>query len=211
MLYKYLMKTVYDHNCIRVIDHALSAETCQQLRENFELCHRHHSHRSSTHVTLTELELYSTRARGRSLGSLQLAQKTRPYDWTEDSDRLTDLVINLGRDYLAHWGHEQGLALTPNVMAIEAFRIKCYRPNDQDQFGLHVDVAHAASSTRYVAFLFYLNDSDAGTEFPRERYTVAAREGRVVIFPPTWCYPHRGMMPQDGGTKYIMSSYLLYT
>jgi len=205
------MQITYDHNCVRVIDHALSAETCQQLRENFELCHRHHSHRSSTHVTLTELDLYSTHTAGKGLNHLQKLQKTRPYDWTEDCDRMIQLVMGLGHDYLQHWGHEQGRALTPNTMAIEGFRIKCYRPNDQDQFGLHVDVAHAASSTRYLAFLFYLNDSDAGTEFPRERYTVAAREGRVVMFPPTWCYPHQGLMPQDGSTKYIMSSYLLYT
>ena len=205
------MNIVYDHNYVRVIDHALTPEFCSQLRNNFELSQRHHSLRTSAHVSLTELELYSSRNPARGVSTLQQAKRSRPYDWTEDCDRMTDLVMQLGHDYTRHWGHEQGLRLTPELMAIEAFRIKCYRPNQQDQFGLHVDVAHAASSTRYVAFLFYLNDSDAGTEFPREHHTVAAKEGRVVMFPPTWCYPHRGLMPQDGATKYIMSSYLLYT
>jgi len=205
------MQIVYDHNYIRVIDQVLTPEFCSQLRENFELSHRHHTHRTSTHVSLTELDLYSSRNPGRGLSELQRLQKTRPYDWTKDCDLLIDLIMSLANDYLTHWGHEQGLRLTPELVALEGIRIKCYRPNQQDHFGLHVDVAHAASSARYLAFLFYLNDSDAGTEFPREHYTVAAKEGRVVLFPPTWCYPHQGMMPQDGSSKYIMSSYLLYT
>jgi hypothetical protein len=64
-------------------------------------------------------------------------------------------------------------------------------------------------ATRFLAFLFYLNDSDAGTEFPLEGITVEAKQGRLVIFPPGLQWPHIGHEPRLGD-KYIMSTYLHY-
>ena len=214
---KYLMEIIYDKNYVRVIDGALTPEFCSQLVANFELCERHHRRRSSGWVNLVELELWSQTYSGQQLklSPLDRAKKILPYDWTEDCDRLRTLAFELGQDYSTHWGCEGSVRFLPDLhtgqFAIEGMRIKCYRPNQLDEFKLHVDVAHRDSSPRYVSFLFYLNDSDAGTEFPREGKTVEARAGRVVMFPPTWTYPHRGLMPQDGSTKYILSTYLQYT
>ena len=211
------MNIVYDHNYVRVIDGALTPEFCAQLRENFELCQRHHRRRSSGWVNLIELELWSQTYSGqlKQLSPLDRAKKILPYNWTEDCDRLRSLVFGLGQDYSTHWGSEGSVRFLPDLhtgqFALEGMRIKCYRPNQLDQFNLHVDVANRESSARYVSYLFYLNDSDAGTEFPRENYLVEAREGRVVMFPPLWTHPHRGLMPQDGETKYILSTYLQYT
>ena len=211
------MNIVYDHNYVRVIDGALTPEFCAQLRENFELCQRHHRRRSSGWVNLIELELWSQTYSGqlKQLSPLDRAKKILPYNWTEDCDRLRSLVFGLGQDYSTHWGSEGSVRFLPDLrtgqFALEGMRIKCYRPNQLDEFRLHVDVANRESSARYVSFLFYLNDSDAGTEFPRENYLVHAREGRVVMFPPLWTHPHRGLMPRDGATKYILSTYLQYT
>ena len=211
------MNIVYDHNYVRVIDGALTPEFCSQLRENFELCERHHRRRSSGWVNLIELELWSQTYSGqlKQLSPLDQAKKILPYNWTQDCDQLRTLAFELGQDYSTHWGCEGSVRFLPDLhtgqFAIEGMRIKCYRPNQLDQFRLHVDVANRESSARYVSFLFYLNDSDAGTEFPRDNYLVEAREGRVVMFPPLWTHPHRGLMPQDGATKYILSTYLQYT
>ena len=211
------MNIVYDHNYVRVIDGALTPEFCSQLRENFELCERHHRRRSSDWVNLIELELWSQTYSGqlKQLSPLDQAKKILPYNWTQDCDQLRTLAFELGQDYSTHWGCEGSVRFLPDLhtgqFAIEGMRIKCYRPNQLDEFRLHVDVANRESSARYVSFLFYLNDSDAGTEFPRDNYLVEAREGRVVMFPPLWTHPHRGLMPQDGATKYILSTYLQYT
>jgi hypothetical protein len=35
-------------------------------------------------------------------------------------------------------------------------------------------------------------------------------KGSVIVFPPTWQYPHAGL-PLISGTKYIMSTYLNFT
>ena len=211
------MNIVYDHNYVRVIDGALTPEFCSQLRENFELCERHHRRRSSDWVNLIELELWSQTYSGqlKQLSPLDQAKKILPYNWTQDCDQLRTLAFELGQDYSTHWGCEGSVRFLPDLhtgqFAIEGMRIKCYRPNQLDEFRLHVDVANRESSARYVSFLFYLNDSDAGTEFPRDNYLVEAREGRVVMFPPLWTHPHRGLMPRDGATKYILSTYLQYT
>ena len=93
---------------------------------------------------------------------------------------------------------------------LEEMRIKRY--DKGDCFNQHVDVGSLASSKRFLAFLFYLNDDYQGgkTVFKTpDTLTISPLTGNVVMFPPTWQYPHAGM-PVLSGTKYIMSTYLNY-
>ena len=98
----------------------------------------------------------------------------------------------------------------PHMYALEEFRIKRY--NEGDCFKKHVDVGDGESCKRFLAFLFYLNDDfeGGGTLFrtPDAKY-IKPVTGEVVVFPPTWQYPHEGMKVTKG-TKYIMSTYLHY-
>ena len=61
-------------------------------------------------------------------------------------------------------------------------------------------------------FLWYLNDVERGgaTRFPGLGVEVAARAGRLLIFPPYWMFQHEGL-PPESGDKYILSTYLLFT
>ena len=95
-------------------------------------------------------------------------------------------------------------------LALEHFRVKRYQGNTNQQFANHVDVGSLASSKRYLAFLFYLNDNFLGgeTQFNPD-LKIKPVKGSVVVFPPTWMYPHAGL-PVYAGDKYIMSSYLNY-
>ena len=99
----------------------------------------------------------------------------------------------------------------PDRFFFEEFRIKKYDPGD-DQFGLHTDVQDHMSAKRYLAFLFYLNDDFVGgeTDFHYNELTVSPETGKVLVFPPTWQYPHRGYPVKGGSPKYIMSTYLHY-
>ena len=98
-----------------------------------------------------------------------------------------------------------------NTLALEEFRIKRYNANTGEQFSTHVDVGDYTSAKRYLAFLFYLNDSFRGGETKFfDNKIIKPKAGSVVVFPPTWQYPHAGL-PVDVGTKYIMSTYLHYT
>jgi hypothetical protein len=58
----------------------------------------------------------------------------------------------------------------------------------------------------------YLNDVEEGgeTEFESEfGFTVKPKQGRMVVFPPMWMFPHRGKQPISN-SKYILSTYLHY-
>ena len=98
----------------------------------------------------------------------------------------------------------------PEKYGLEEFRIKRY--NAGDCFRQHVDVGDYKSARRFLAFLWYLNDDFEGGEtlfrLP-EKKIIQPKAGDVLIFPPTWQYPHEGL-PVTTGTKYIMSTYLHY-
>ena len=100
----------------------------------------------------------------------------------------------------------------PDKFAFEELRIKKYEPGSDDEFQLHVDVQDHMSAKRYLAFLVYLNDDFKGgeTTFPYNDLTVKPKTGTVLVFPPTWQYPHIGKPVESGSPKYIMSTYLHY-
>tara|TARA_B100000427_G_scaffold250589_1_gene213824 strand:- start:122 stop:667 length:546 start_codon:yes stop_codon:yes gene_type:complete len=101
----------------------------------------------------------------------------------------------------------------PSKILFEQLRVKKYEPGTEDQFDTHVDIQDHQSAKRYLAFLVYLNDDFTGgtTEFPFHELTIQPKTGRVLVFPPTWQYPHRGVSVTDGEPKYIMSTYLHYS
>jgi hypothetical protein len=79
-----------------------------------------------------------------------------------------------------------------------------------DQFQLHFDSLDYTSS-RYLVFLWYLNDVSEGgeTDFPDLGLRVDARAGRLLVFPPYWMFQHAGPPPKSN-EKYIISTYLLF-
>jgi len=121
---------------------------------------------------------------------------------TELTVNLREIVKQVGNHYLEKYDPRQ---LTPKRFGIEGFRIKRYEPNVHS-FPWHIDDANH-SGIRWLAFLFYLNDSDAGTEF--DNLTVESKRGNILVFPPMWMYPHQGQMPKQQ-PKYIMSTYYHY-
>jgi len=116
---------------------------------------------------------------------------------------LMDLAQMVGDDYLRKYDPTN---ITPNKYAVEGFRIKRYTPNEHS-FPWHADANDKKSCTRFLAMLFYLNDNEAGTRFTD--FTVEAKCGNVLVFPPMWMFPHEGIMPTKT-PKYIMSTYFHY-
>ena len=120
--------------------------------------------------------------------------------------RKIKTLVNIYTDH-----NPTGGRFFPKRWGVEEFRIKCYN-NGGDCFNQHVDVGDLGSSKRFLAFLFYLNDDFEGgnTVFKIEgKEVVKPKTGNVLMFPPTWQYPHEGK-PIVSGTKYIMSTYLNY-
>ena len=77
-------------------------------------------------------------------------------------------------------------------VALEEIGVKRYTGGTEQQFSDHVDVGDCSSAKRYLAFLFYLNDDFEGGEtlfYPGT--VIEPKKGSVVVFPPTWAYPHK--------------------
>lgn len=123
-------------------------------------------------------------------------------------------LVSATRSTLEMYKHklpEETRHFPTNTMALEEFRLKCYNGGTGQQFRNHVDIGNLDSSRRFLAFLFYLNDDFTGGEtlfFDDTKFT--PKSGSVLVFPPTWQYPHAGL-PVDTGNKYILSTYLHYT
>lgn len=98
----------------------------------------------------------------------------------------------------------------PKQFTLEEFRVKRYIVGGEERFDEHVDIQDYASARRFLAFLLYLNTVETGgeTTFILEtEHSFKPEQGTMIVFPPTWTFPHKGTPPLSG-PKYIFSSYL---
>ena len=123
----------------------------------------------------------------------------------ERHNEVIEAIKKCVRDYAA----ELQLTIFPSIGTVEEFRVKRYLKNSSQDFKLHIDAGNKETAQRFLAFLFYLNNCDGETEFTRQGVRATPVKGSVVIFPPTWEYPHIGHKTKEDD-KYIMSSYLHY-
>jgi hypothetical protein len=180
---------------IRVYDDALPATWCTRLLNGFDAL--------STHQARNGRELRA---------GLEESAWTE-LNVTRHGDPLTAGFFR-GRidEALVRYNADVSLDIPiPNSPAFADLVLKRYRPNSAERFQLHFDAINHLSS-RYVVLLWYLNDVErgGGTRFPKLGVEIAARAGRLLMFPPYWMYQHEGL-PPESGDKYILSTYLLFT
>lgn len=99
----------------------------------------------------------------------------------------------------------------------EELRIKRFKVNELENHGLsdHVDIYSHAHAKRFLCLMVYLNDDfeDGETYFPIFDLKVKPKQGRLLIFPPTWNFLHRGIPPRSPskrGAKYFIMTHLNY-
>lgn len=112
---------------------------------------------------------------------------------------------------LARYNDDVQLGIpVPNSPKTADLILKRYRPGGAERFQVHFDSVHEVAN-RYLVLLWYLNDVEQGgqTQFPDLGLTVAARTGRLLVFPPYWMFQHAGLPPVSGD-KYILSTYLMF-
>lgn len=97
----------------------------------------------------------------------------------------------------------------PEKYGFEEFRMKHYSAGE-GRFLPHVDAGSKIACSRFLVFLLYLDSGESGgTSFVNENITSRRVAGRLLIFPPTWTFPHAGLTPSKTD-KYIVGSYLQY-
>lgn len=168
----------------------LNSEDCTALRYYFDNNPEHHVIRDNNIQSFTEMNLNEYEPQLGQFFGRKIKKLVEKYQ---------DLHCPTGDRFF------------PQFYGLEEFRIKRYN-TDGDSFKQHVDVGDLNSSRRFLAFLFYLNDDyeGGGTLFktPDPKY-IKPKQGDVLVFPPTWQYPHEGMAVTKA-PKYIMSTYLHY-
>lgn len=60
---------------------------------------------------------------------------------------------------------------------------------------------------RVLTYLWYLNDVTEGGETDFWGNKITPTTGKLLLFPASWCFPHRGIMPISND-KYIITGWL---
>jgi len=172
---------------IQTFDGVIKPDTCKMIIDQFE----QNKHLSEKHDT----DLYK-------FDQLNLNK-------TEGLSQLAPIVAWQLSSIYEQYFKSLGLLDYVQIESFEDIRIKKYEKGSGAEFRTHVDVADKASASRFCIAIIYLNDNDGLTTFPTLGVGVKPKAGRVVVFPPTWMYPHNGMAPTDND-KYIMMTCLHY-
>jgi len=174
---------------IKVYENVLPQDICNELISYFEKNKNKQEYIDNQGIpTFTQLNLT------RNIKDIEIIHKL-----------LVNLVIKYRNEYYQLFGN----TLFPESHSFEEIRIKRYNTGGGDRFDTHVDVIDYPSARRFLSFFWYLNDVEEGGETVFGDFKIKPSQGKLVVFPPLWMFPHSGN-PPISNTKYILSTYLHY-
>ena len=141
--------------------------------------------------------------------TIDLKVYTKP-DWKMINDQIEIHLVSGIKKYFeylvinAFHGDDHDILekMFGDNIAITNFIIQRYKVGDY--FRWHVD--DKIGDKRLLAFIIYLNDNESGTEFINGK-NIKPECGKILFFPSTWTYPHRGQEVEKG-VKYIMTGFI---
>ena len=96
-----------------------------------------------------------------------------------------------------------------NDLTTENFMVQKY-VKKEGKYVYHNDgwVDYGNKKHRVITFLWYLNTVDEGGQTEMwENTLIRPEKGKLLLFPASWCFPHRGIMPISSD-KYIITGWL---
>jgi hypothetical protein len=94
------------------------------------------------------------------------------------------------------------------TLEVRSFMIQKYEKN-VGKYVYHNDFAIEKDTYKHrvITFLWYLNTVEEGgeTEF-WDNYKIKPKVGKLILFPASWCFPHRGKVPISDN-KYIITGW----
>jgi hypothetical protein len=138
----------------------------------------------------------------------EFKKSTQAYPLPNDpiSDLITQIIFSAYKVYCQEYP-------SPSIdrkICLKDYSIRIYQKN-HGHFLTHTDQGSDATVTRIFAAILYLNDVfDGGeTEFPDQNILVKPEQGKVLIFPCNYLFPHSGNMPISND-KYITTAFINY-
>ena len=131
--------------------------------------------------------------------------------WIDEDHFFCEKVGKLTNDYIKYIQETvPDVDITNGITQLNdsGYHIQKYEPN-KGFYTWHNDFHFDADrGQRFLTFIWYLNTVDEGgeTEFTNG-VKVKPEKGKVVMFPATWTYTHRGCIPYSN-EKYILTGWI---
>jgi hypothetical protein len=194
------MSYIDEDEYIYVKNNSISNDVCDNLIELFENDASHLVYDGVTHDGNVS-EIKKTR-------DLVLFPNINKYD----DELFKELTLNIS-SYINNISNKYGVVMIPLRNTNDTgFQIQKYIAN-HGLYNHHHDTYFIKKNNSYtqmrlLTFIWYLNTVDEGgeTEFFNGRLKIKPEKGKIVIFPATWTYVHRGNMPISGD-KYILTGW----
>lgn len=173
----------------------LSKELCQQIIDMFEESEQHKGG-TIAGIDINTKKTYEVNIRG---------EKWQEID-NIISNILTESIIEYGKNINIITNNKYILEQLKKNVTDTGYQIQKYIKGD-GFYKWHNDFAiEHKKSCRIVTFLFYLNDVEEGGETFFYNGKVKPKAGKLILFPATWTYNHKGNMPISND-KYIITGW----
>jgi hypothetical protein len=137
---------------------------------------------------------------------LKIQREHNPYD----DDIFKELNLNINYYFNSIITRYRMNIIGLSNLNDSGFQIQKYI-RETGQYKYHNDFTHSKinNQMRMITFLWYLNTVDEGgeTEFFNGRIKIKPEKGKLILFPSTWTYIHRGNMPISSD-KYILTGWI---
>jgi len=121
---------------------------------------------------------------------------------------LEEYIKHLNKDEYSNKNNKYHI-FDNSGLQVDCFMLQKYN-KCSGRYTYHNDFANESEKNRYrvITFIWYLNDvTDGGeTEFFGGKINIKPEKGKLVLFPASWAFPHRGKMPLSND-KYIITNW----
>lgn len=133
---------------------------------------------------------------------------TKIRDLSEEVNKIHNTLIQSVFKYRDEYYESYDKRIFPEAHAFEQFKIQNFNPNDEIEFDTYIDVQDYTSARRFLCFMWYLNDNEAGQDEFLDLF-IQPEKGKLVIYPSLWLFPHKKITPVKE-PQYILRTYLHY-
>ena len=195
------MKKVAKDPYIWQVPNSLTDEFCDDLIKKFEEDPGHDMYKGVTG------EGYNPNIKE----TLDLVISANSIHWKEEDSIICKKLTKSSNEYYAHIKKTiDNCVIFNDIINLtdDGYHIQKYVPNT-GFYTWHNDYHFRDGlGSRILTFIWYLNTVDNGgeTEFTNG-VKIKAEKGKLLMFPSTWTYSHRGCMPYSN-EKYILTGWL---
>lgn len=178
---------------------ALSSEFCKNVIYKFE-----RDFRKSDGITLSG-DILNLTKKSTDLCITGLSH------WEDEDKIFHSSLITSSKEYINY------LSKRPDFQPLElsldyydtGYQIQRTR-GGTEYYNWHNDFHAIGNDVRMITFIWYLNSIDGPggeTEF-YDGTKIKPEEGKLIFFPATWNFTHRGKVPPKGTIKYLCTGWL---